>query len=84
MIFQLLFTIFYSFLSLLTFWLPDGSQLPFGTDAAVVQAIGWINWLRTYLWPIDVILTVFLYYVLFRLGMMLVRAIAGHRAPHVS
>jgi len=81
MIIHFLLSIINTVGSVLTFWLPDGSVLPWGIDSVFVNFFGMINSLKVVMWPIVYPLKMFSYYVLFLLGMMLLKAIIGHRAP---
>lgn len=68
----------------LTFFLPDGSRLPFGTDNAVATFFGWIHSLIIYVWPLQVIYVVIGYYLLFKIGLFVLKLIIGHRSPKTS
>jgi len=84
MIIQLLIILVLSILQLVFSFLPDGSQLPWGTDGALTLAVGWLRYIEISLWPVTVIINVFIIYALFRLGLLLLRLLLGHRSPKVT
>jgi len=81
MIFQLIFNFIYLLISKLVSFLPSAETLPWGIDAVFVQLIGWVNSIKTYVWPLEFPLQMFFYYLLFLLGMMILRLILGSRLP---
>jgi len=82
MITQFFFTIIITVFDSITSFLPQVSSLPFGIDGVLQTSIGWVNSLVVLFWPIEVILSVFLWYLTFRVGLVLLKLIMGTRTPH--
>lgn len=82
MITQFFFTIIITVFDSLTSWLPQVTELPFGLDTILLTAVGWLQSLVIVFWPIEVILSVFLWYLTFRVGLILLKLIMGTRTPH--
>lgn len=68
-------------LSAFTSWLPIVEELPLGMDNALSTAVGWIRYLQTVLWPLNVIIACFLWYAAFKVSLMVIKLFIGHRAP---
>lgn len=60
---------------------PLITELPWGLDAVVVQGVGGYKLLATAFPPLSTVLTIFLIYISFRLGMILLRFFLGSRTP---
>jgi len=82
MIIQILLSVISAFLYVIFGWLPTITELPFGIDAVFVTAFGWLRYLITVAWPIQVILNCVLYYLSFRLLLLIVKVFLGSRTPH--
>lgn len=81
MIFHFLLNIVVVLIGGLLFFLPEGSRLPFGIDEPMVTAAGWVHALMDVFWPMEIMLTVVLYYMLFRVSILVIKLFIGHRAP---
>jgi len=55
--------------------------LPFGSDSYFVLFFGWINYIATDMWPLHYVLQCFALYIGWRIGVLVVRLLLGHRAP---
>lgn len=81
MILQILYSLLYIVLTLLFSWLPDGSFLPWGTDPIFIEAVSYFRAFMIIFWPLEIVLEVFLVYLLFLLAMKILKFFVGHRAP---
>lgn len=89
MIFELLFTIIFALLSLLTFYLPGYGQtplqLPWGIDSLFQQMSSYFHAAINTLPYLQTTLTVFLYALLFELALLIFKIILGSRTPaHIN
>jgi len=81
MIVLFLLQIIYAVIFALTFYLPDSNILPWGIDSVMVSLFGMVNSLKQEIWPIVFPLSLFLYYVLFLIGMRVMKLFLGSRTP---
>jgi len=81
MIILLLITLFTTFTGIIGQFLPIINELPFGLDTALSTAFGWINALIYYVWPLEVILEVTLFYFSFRIFLTILKIFLGNRTP---
>jgi len=88
MILELLFLIIFGILSVVGIFLPGYGEvplkLPWGVDQYVETASGWVHSFVGYVWPAEVILTVALIYLGFRLGMVFLKLFLGSRTPNAN
>lgn len=81
MITQYIFSFIIAVFSVIFGWLPEVTTLPLGIDSALVTLFGWLRSLVENVWPIQIILTCLLWYLSFRIGLMVLKFFIGHRAP---
>jgi len=82
MILQLLIQIFSSILQLIFGFFPTVTTLPLGIDSALSTAFGWLHSFLEYVWPAQVIYEVVIYYLSFRVLLIVLKFFIGNRAPH--
>lgn len=81
MITQFLFSILMTIAGVLFGWLPAVETLPLGIDDALSTVFGWMRSFITEVWPAQVVLEVVLWYLGFRVGLIVLKLFLGHRAP---
>lgn len=84
MLLYLIFSLIYLITVTLTSWLPSAATLPFGLDTIVLSMYQGLQTIITVFPPLSVVLTAFLIYAGFRLGLMFFRILIGHRAPDLN
>lgn len=69
-------------LLVLTQFIPfDGAVLPFGIDAILLSGMGMFNTFASTFWFLEIVLEAFLFYLLFLIGMTVVKLVLGARTP---
>lgn len=68
--------------SVLFSWLPSSEILPWGIDSVFVTMASYFRGAIETLPYLEVVLSVFIYGVLFEIGLMVVKVFLGHRAPN--
>lgn len=81
MILQILFSIVFSIVTLLFSFLPDGNTLPFGIDNILITATQYFYAFVDVFPPMGIVLQAFLYYLGFKIAMLILKLFIGHRAP---
>lgn len=71
-------------LNALTAFLPSVTTLPYGMDGYLIEAIGYWNSFIGIFPPFQDVFNAFCVYLGFRVTLMLLRLIFGHRAPASS
>lgn len=80
MIVQLLLTILLGLFDIVFSWLPSVQTLPFGIDDPLSLVFGWVAYIQTVLWPLNVIIDVLLLYISWRVLIMVYKKVFGSRA----
>jgi len=63
-------------------FVPVATSLPFGIDGALFTVGQWILHIRTVLWPLDIVFTIFFkVYVPFLVCLMILKFFLWHRVP---
>jgi len=81
MIILFLLQLVYAVVFSLTFFLPDSTILPWGVDAPLVTLFGMVNSLKIVMWPIIFPIQMFVFYVLFIIGLKVAQLFLGSRSP---
>jgi len=88
MIFQILFFILAGVLGALLQFLPGYGEipllLPWGIDSILVYGVSLFKLVAIAIPPLSVVLNAFLYYVIFKIALLVLRLFIGHRAPEVN
>jgi len=84
MIVYMLISVVISIVGVLFSLFPVIEELPWGVDAFIVQGVGGYKLLATAFPPLSTVMTIFLIYISFRLGMILLRFFLGSRTPTTS
>jgi len=73
---------FVNIVNFLTSWIPHVDTLPFGIDEALTLSIGYFNAFLLVFWPMQIVWTMFLWYVFAVLpGLYVLKLFLGHRLP---
>lgn len=81
MITYLFLTIIISLIGVIFTPLSSVTELPWGLDDIISQGVGGYKLLATAFPPFDTMLTIFLIYASFRLGMLFLKFFLGSRTP---
>lgn len=82
MIIVILFSLIFSLVTLMFSFLPDGNVLPFGTDNILVTAVQTVYAFIDVFPPIGIVFQAFSVFILYKIGMLILRLFIGHRAPN--
>lgn len=79
MIFIWIINAFVAFASIIFSWLPHVTTLPWGIDDFLVTTMGyWYAFLQVF-WPLQIIWTFCIVYFTYRLSLIVLKFILGHR-----
>jgi len=82
MLIIMLLYVFTAIFSLIFSWFPVVTTLPFGIDGALWTVGQWIAQVTAYIWPLDIVFTIFFHvYLPFQITLLLLKFFLGHRAP---
>jgi len=81
MIISWLLQILVAFVNMLTLVIPQVSTLPFGMDDALIWITSLFNAFLVVFWPMQIVWTMFLWYLGYRAGLYVLKFFLGHRLP---
>jgi len=82
MIIHLLFSIIIMIFNTLVSWLPSVSVLPFGMDSLWISSVGYFKGFMLIFPPLEIVYQAFVFYLGFRLLLIVLKVFLGKRVPH--
>jgi len=84
MIFYYLVLFFTSILNVAFSWMPTVTELPFGIDGFTLTAVGYLQAFVQIFWPIAPFYNFILFYIPFKLAIIVLKVFLGARTPYAS